>query len=178
MTEVALEKGDKVVATLRTPSMLNDLTTKYGPDQLLILKLDVTQPAEIVNVFAQAKQAFGRVDIVFNNAGVSSVGEIEATPEAAARHVFDVTFWGAVNVSKEAVRFFREDNPAGAGGRLLNISSLAGIRAVPCIPYYSASKFGKSFSTFLSWRMLIRCQHWKDLRKLSRTRLILSGISR
>ena len=143
MAEVALEKGDMVVATLRRPSVLDDLAAKHTPDQLRVLKLDVTQPAEIVAAFAEAKKAFGRVDIVFNNAGVGSVGEVESTPEDAARHVFDVTFWGAVNVSKEAVRFFREENPSGIGGRLLNMSSFTGIRAVPCLPYYSAAKYGQ-----------------------------------
>jgi NAD(P)-dependent dehydrogenase (short-subunit alcohol dehydrogenase family) len=147
MTEVALEKGEKVVATLRTPSALDDLTAKFGPDKLLVVKLDVTQSEEIVNAFAQAKQTFGRVDVVFNNAAMTLISEIEGAPEEAARRVFDINFWGAVNVTREAVRFFREENPAGAGGRLLNISSLGGIQPVPSMPYYCSAKFG-TFACF------------------------------
>lgn len=147
MTEVALEKGDNVVATLRTPSALSDLAATYGPDRLRVVQLDVAQSSQIADAFTQAKAAFGRIDVVFNNAGLAAVGEVESTPEEAARRVLDVTFWGAANVNKEAVRFFREDNPPGVGGRLLINSSAGGIRAGTCVPYYNAAKFGESFTS-------------------------------
>ena len=146
LTEVALERGDHVVATLRKPPVLDDLKSKYSPDQLRIVSLDVTKPEEIDKAFAIAKQAFGRVDIVFNNAGVGSVGEIEATPEGVGRQVFDVNFWGAANVSKIAVRFFREQNPPGVGGTLITNSSINGIRPPACVAYYSSAKFGEYLS--------------------------------
>ena len=143
MVEYALSKGEKVVATLRTPSALDDLRAHFPPSQLQIVPLDITDRAAIINAFAAAKAAFGRVDVVFNNAGVALVGEIEGTPVDMARRVFDVNFWGAVHVSRAAVRFFREENPAGAGGRLITTSSAAGIRPVVGVPYYTASKFGE-----------------------------------
>ena len=77
MTEVALEKGDNVVATLRTPSALNDLAGTYSPDRLRIVQLDVAQSSQIAEVFSQAKAAFGRIDVVFNNAGYIVAGEAE-----------------------------------------------------------------------------------------------------
>ena len=143
MSEYALEQGDKVVATLRKPSDISELQARYPPAQLRVVKLDVTQPAEIANAFAEAKQAFGKVDIVFNNAGCGIVGGIEDTPEKSARHLFDVNFWGMLNVAQEAVRFFRDENEKGAGGRLLAVSSEAGFHPIPALGFYSAAKFGK-----------------------------------
>ena len=65
-------------------------------------------------------------------------------PDADARAIFETNFWGAAWVSREAVRFFREVNPAGAGGRLLQFSSVCGFQGMPGTAYYSATKFGES----------------------------------
>jgi len=142
MVQVALAKGDVVIATLRKPEALADLAGKWPKDKLHVLKLDVTQPSEIADAFAYAKEKVGRIDVVYNNAGVGLSCKVEpvAETEAAARKVFEVNFWGAVHVMQEAVKFFREVNPAGAGGRLLNCSSTAGIASFPEMGYYAASK--------------------------------------
>ena len=151
MVRLALEKGDKVMATLRKPSDIDDLAKKYSSTELRILKVDVTQPAEVADAFIEAKKQFGRVDVVFNNAGSFVLGEVEGTPEAVARSLMDVNFWGAASVSREAVRFFREDNPVGAGGLLLNVSSNSGIVSAPSSGYYCAAKHGKylAYSTII-----------------------------
>lgn len=143
MTEHALKHGDKVVATLRDVSspVLDDLKAAY-PAALRVVPLDVTQPAQIAAAFAHARDAFGGVDVVFNNAGRGAFGEVEGADEAAARAVFDTNFWGASNVSREAVRFFREHNGA-RGGRLLVNSSYLGLTTIPCFGVYAASKFGQ-----------------------------------
>ncbi|EKM51800.1 uncharacterized protein PHACADRAFT_177214 [Phanerochaete carnosa HHB-10118-sp] len=147
MVEFALKKGDKAVATLRKPEELADLQAQYGPTQLLILKLDVTQPKEIISVFAQAKNAFGRIDVVFNNAGFAAAGELEGTPDDIARKLFETNFFGATNVTREAVRFFREENAPGAGGRLITTSSFVGIKPIAVGGYYSASKHALEAAT-------------------------------
>ncbi|EKM51999.1 uncharacterized protein PHACADRAFT_187373 [Phanerochaete carnosa HHB-10118-sp] len=140
MVELALKNGEKVVATLRRPSELDDLRDKYSPSQLLIAQLDVTKAERVAEVFRAAKQAFGKVDVVLNNAGLSIVSEVEGTPEDVARAMFEVNFWAAANVSREAVRFFREENAPGVGGRLLNLGSILGVQPSPIMSYYSASK--------------------------------------
>jgi len=125
------------VATLRKPSALSDLSAKYPASQLLVVKLDVTSPADIKAAFAKAIETFGRVDVVYNNAGYGSVGEIEGTPDDVARGVFEVNFWGSANVARETIRVFRDVNKP-AGGRLLQASSMAGVSGMPGIGYYSA----------------------------------------
>ncbi|PCH43824.1 NAD(P)-binding protein [Wolfiporia cocos MD-104 SS10] len=139
MTETALRKGDIVVATLRNPAALSDLAAKYPSDRLLLVHLDVTKADLVTAAFAQAKHAFGRVDVVFNNAGAVVFGEMEGTPEEAARGLFEVNFWGAANVSREAIRFFREENNP-SGGLLLQNTSMVCTSSFPLLGYYAATK--------------------------------------
>ncbi|KZT71192.1 NAD(P)-binding protein [Daedalea quercina L-15889] len=139
MTEFVLENGDIAVATLRKPEVLTDLAANHPPDKLLVLKLDVTKQEEINAAFAAAVKRFGRVDVVFNNAGYAVLGEVEATPEAHVRALFDVNFFGALNVSKEAVRIFRDANKP-QGGRLLQMSSTYVYHGAPAMGALSASK--------------------------------------
>ena len=105
--------------------------------------MDVTDTQAILAAFSKAKEVFGRVDVVINNAGWTAASEVESTPDDISRKVFETNFWGATNVAKEAVRFFRDENPSGAGGRLITISSFVAIKPVVIGGYYSASKHGK-----------------------------------
>jgi len=140
MTEHVLNNGGIVVATLRKPEVLAGLSAQFPASKLLVLRLDVSNPDEIVAAFAKAKDTFGHIDVVFNNAGFGTFGEVEGTPEDKARSMFDVNFWGAANVSREAVKFFRDVNRP-IGGRLLQVSSLAGIKGFELHGYYNATKF-------------------------------------
>ncbi|KAF9559520.1 NAD(P)-binding protein [Agrocybe pediades] len=126
IVEAALKQGDRVIATLRKPSVLDDLVAKTSSEQLLVVKCDVSVASDIKNAFEQGVAKFGGMDIVFNNAGYAIFAEVESTPEDAARKMFDVNFWGASNVSREAVRVFRDVNAKGK------------VVAFPFLPYYSA----------------------------------------
>lgn len=139
VTELALQRGDKVVATLRKPIVLAELASKY-PDTLLLLELDVTQPEEVKSTFATARERFGRIDVVLSNAGYGVISEIEGTSQKNARGLFETNFWGASYVCREAVRFFREENQP-VGGRLVQVSSVSGIASSPGSAWYCASKF-------------------------------------
>ncbi|KAI0655390.1 NAD-P-binding protein [Cubamyces menziesii] len=140
LTEIILEKGDIAIATARRPDALNDLTSQYPKGRLLVLKLDVTKPEEITDAFSQAKSTFGRIDVVVSNAAFAALGEVEAVREEDARAMFETNFWGAMHVTREAVKFFREVNGPSVGGRLLQVSSIVGITGGPGLGFYSASK--------------------------------------
>ncbi|RDX40713.1 NAD(P)-binding protein [Lentinus brumalis] len=139
MTRTALAHGDKVVATLRKPAVLADFASKYPSSQLLVVKLDVTNQQEIKEAFQKAKAAFGRVDVVFNNAGIVVSGETEGVPEESARRMFETNFWGAVNVSLEAVRIFRDENKP-QGGHLIQNTGSTGFISLPLMGFYGATK--------------------------------------
>ncbi|KAM5545862.1 hypothetical protein V8D89_000900 [Ganoderma adspersum] len=153
MARCALAHGDRVVATLRKPEVLNDFASKYTPEQLLVLRLDVSKPDEIKDAFAKAKETFGRIDVVFNNAGYAFACEAEAVPDEPARALFDVIFWGAAHVSQEAVRFFRDEN-SPRGGRLIQNSATVGLTATPAMGFYCAAKHAlEGFTETLSKEM-------------------------
>lgn len=139
MTELVLSHGDIAVATLRKPEMLDDLVIQYPREKLLVLKLDVTKITDIVGAFVKVKDTFGRIDIVFNNAGYGILGEVESTPEDTARAMFETNFWGSMNVARESVKFFRDVNKP-IGGRLINITSVAAVITTAGLGYYAASK--------------------------------------
>ena len=80
--------------------------------------------------------------MVINNAGHGMGSVTETTPDDAAREIFETNFWGAARVNKEAVRAFRDSNPAGTGGRLVVISSYTGFVPLPLLGYYGATKHG------------------------------------
>jgi len=140
VTEHVLRQGDIAVATLRKPSALADLAATYGPSTLLVVEADVTNYAQVSAAFAAAKDAFGRIDVVVNNAGYGIMGEFEGTREEDARKMFDVNYWGSANVLHESLRFFREANPSGAGGTVLQISAGAGVIGIPVHAHYAATK--------------------------------------
>ena len=139
MTEYALSQGDIVVATLRKPEALSDLAARYPADKVLVLKVDVTKQEDIDMAFARTQEAFGRLDVVFNNAGYALISEVEGTPTDKARELFETNFWGSTNVSRAAVKFFREVNEPGKGGVLLQNSSVAGFNPFPALTYYAAT---------------------------------------
>ncbi|KAI0823260.1 NAD-P-binding protein [Trametes gibbosa] len=140
LCENILKKGETAVAAARRTHLLDDLVKEYTSERILVLKMDVTQPQDVSDGFARARAVFGRIDVVFNNAGFADAGEMESMPDAQARAIMDTNFWGAVTVTREAVRFFRESNPAGAGGRLLQMSSMFGLSGLYCTAFYAASK--------------------------------------
>ncbi|KZV68658.1 NAD(P)-binding protein [Peniophora sp. CONT] len=140
LVEAVLLKGERAVATTRKSASLDELAKTYRNDQLLVLQLDITNTAAITSAFDTVKDHFGRLDVVVNNAGYGLKGEMESTSEELARPLFETLFWGPVNITKHAIRFFREVNPEGSGGFVMQISSLAGYIAPPTFSFYAAAK--------------------------------------
>jgi NAD(P)-dependent dehydrogenase (short-subunit alcohol dehydrogenase family) len=75
------------------------LKEKYTEDQLLIQQLDVVDDEQIEAAFAAAKERFGRLDVVVNNAGYGLFGEAEGLPLNEAREQVEVLFWGPAKIS-------------------------------------------------------------------------------
>ncbi|GIJ87110.1 hypothetical protein Asppvi_006013 [Aspergillus pseudoviridinutans] len=130
--------GHRLVATARNVDSLS-----YLPDDSNVLKLalDVTSKAAILETLSATVAKFGRLDVVVNNAGYALMGDTEAIPESDARLLLDTIFWGPAFISQEAVRIFREVNPAGTGGTIVQISSIGGYVAFPGSAFYQAGKF-------------------------------------
>jgi len=136
LVEVALEAGDRVVATARHPERLKDLRDKYG-DAVILLPLDVTDCVAAARAVAHAQQSFGRVDVVINNAGYSDLASFEDTTVDSFRMQFDTNFYGVVNVSKAAVPVLREQG----SGHIFQVSSLSSRVSAPGLSAYQAAKW-------------------------------------
>jgi NAD(P)-dependent dehydrogenase (short-subunit alcohol dehydrogenase family) len=145
-TIAALERGDRVAATARDLSTLNDLAAKYG-DALLPIQLDVTDRDGDFAAVALAQETFGRLDVVVNNAGYGQFGMIEELSETELRAQIETNLFGAFWVTQAALPFLR-----GQGsGHILQVSSIGGISAFPNVGAYHASKWAlEGFSQALS----------------------------
>jgi len=134
--EAALERGDKVAATARSVSDVDDLKAKYG-DAVLPLALDVTDRAAIAPAVKAVHETFGRIDVLINNAGYGSFGAVEEVTEDDARAQMEVNFFGSLWMTQAVLPIMR----AQKAGRILMVSSIGGVVAFVNIGLYHASKW-------------------------------------
>ncbi|MBV9049308.1 MAG: SDR family oxidoreductase [Solirubrobacterales bacterium] len=135
--QAALERGDRVAATARDPSSIAPLADDYG-EAFLPLSLDVTDRSAVFDAVASARDRFGRVDVVVNNAGYGLFGMVEEITEAQARAQIETNLFGALWVTQAVLPIMREQR----GGHILQVSSVGGIGAFPTLSLYNASKWG------------------------------------
>src|SRR4030088_3652767 len=107
LAEAVLDMGHNLVATARNPAQLDDLVKRYG-DQVRAVTLDVTDARAAVDAIKATVDAFGRLDVVVNNAGYGDVGSIENTSEADFRAQIETNLFGVINVTKAAIPIMRE----------------------------------------------------------------------
>lgn len=134
--EAFLRRGDNVVATVRNLDSIQDLVNQYG-DALLPLRLDVTDRTAVFAAIAAAKDRFGVLDVVINNAGYGLFGAIEETSEQEARDQFDANVFGLLWVTQAALPVMR----AQGHGHIIQLSSILGVATAPTLGIYNASKF-------------------------------------
>lgn len=127
--------GWNVAATMRTPENGQELR-QY--DNIRLFKLDVTNPDQVSSAVDAAIDAFGKIDVVVNNAGMGTYGPLELAAEKDIDWQFAVNTRGPINVIRRFLPHFR----ANGGGMFINISSFMGVTtAVPLGSLYNMSKF-------------------------------------
>jgi NAD(P)-dependent dehydrogenase (short-subunit alcohol dehydrogenase family) len=137
LVRAALDAGDEVAATARRPDQLADLADTYG-DRIVALTLDVTDADAANAAIAAARERFGRIDVVVNNAGYANVAPIETGDDQDFRAQFETNFWGVYNVSKAAIPVLREQG----SGLIIQFSSTGGrVGGSAGIASYQAAKF-------------------------------------
>jgi NAD(P)-dependent dehydrogenase (short-subunit alcohol dehydrogenase family) len=137
LTELALERGDNVVATVRKPSALDDLKERYG-NRLLVSILDVTNAKEIVSVVDGAFDALGKIDFAVSNAGYIMVGAAEEAELPRIERLLDTNLLGSIVFAKAVIPHMRKQG----GGRILQISSEQSQMAYPGMSVYATTKWG------------------------------------
>jgi NAD(P)-dependent dehydrogenase (short-subunit alcohol dehydrogenase family) len=135
LVDAALERGDRVYATARNVSSLESLAERW-PQTFRCAVLDVTDPQLIKSSVEDAIRHFAKLDVVVNNAGYGLVGALEESTTDQIRQNFEVNFFGALEVIKCALPFFRESK----SGHVLNISAAAAISNYAGFGIYGAAK--------------------------------------
>lgn len=136
ITEAALAHGERVVATARKPEQLADLAERYG-EQIRVVQLDVTDEAEAKSAVQVAVDAFGRLDVLVNNAGYGDVLPFEEMSSRDFKKLIDTCFYGVVYLTRAALPLMRKQR----SGHILQISSVGGRFAVAGGTAYHAAKW-------------------------------------
>jgi NAD(P)-dependent dehydrogenase (short-subunit alcohol dehydrogenase family) len=135
ITRAALSAGHAVVATGRDPGRVSAAVGAH--EDLLVLPLDVTDPADSEAVVSAAVQRFGRVDVLVNNAGNFYAGFFEEITPADFRAQVETNLFGPINVTRAVLPVMR----AQRAGLVVAISSTAGLIGQEFCTAYAASKF-------------------------------------
>jgi len=134
------------LATEGAAVVVNYSASKDGADRVVgqitekgskavAVQANVTKPSDVQRLFAEAKKAFGRVDVLVNNAGIYEVAPLEQiTPEHFHRQ-YDLNVLGLLLASQEAAKYFGKE-----GGSIVNISSVVATLAPPSMSVYSGTK--------------------------------------
>ncbi len=137
IAHAALERGDSVAASSRRGADVADLVGQYG-DRVLPLELDIRERAAAAPALEAARQRFGRIDILVNNAARSLVGAVEEIQESEARDLIETNLLGTLWVTQAMLPILR----AQGAGHIVQVSSGGGVISWPMNGVYQASKFG------------------------------------
>ncbi|GMW01838.1 MAG: putative short-chain dehydrogenase/reductase [Candidatus Hydrogenedentota bacterium] len=144
-----IQEGDRVFATDVNPEGIEKLASERGwpKDQYMAAEHDVRNAEQWESVFGRAVETFGRIDICFNNAGVMFAGWAHEQPLNELDLQIDINVKGVIYGSQVSARHMIKKG----GGHIVNISSMAGIAAIPGIAVYTASKHAvRGFTLALS----------------------------
>jgi NAD(P)-dependent dehydrogenase (short-subunit alcohol dehydrogenase family) len=146
LAEAVLDHGDCLVATARHPEQLSDLVTRFG-EQVRAVTLDVTNAEQARAAVAAAVEAFGRLDVVVNNAGYGYVAAIEDAREEELRAQMETDVWGVINVTRAALPILHRQR----SGHIVQFSSIAGRMGLAGTGAYHMAKWAvEGFSEALA----------------------------
>jgi NAD(P)-dependent dehydrogenase (short-subunit alcohol dehydrogenase family) len=134
LADAVLARGESVAATARRIDSLDDLTDGA---RVLVLALDVTDPAQREAAVAEALERFGRIDVLVNNAGRTQVGAVEETTDEELRSLFDLHFFAPAALTRAVLPHMRRQGD----GAIVQMSSVGGQVTAPGFSAYCATKF-------------------------------------
>jgi NAD(P)-dependent dehydrogenase (short-subunit alcohol dehydrogenase family) len=146
LAEAVLAAGHSLIATARNPAQLALLVGRYG-DRVQAVALDVVDAGAAQTAVQAAVKAFGRLDVVVNNAGYGNLASIEEGDDADFRAQFETNFFGVVNVTRAALPVLRKQR----SGHIIQFSSIGGRIGVPGMAAYQGAKWAvEGFSEVLA----------------------------
>ncbi|VWD12245.1 short-chain dehydrogenase/reductase SDR [Burkholderia contaminans] len=136
ISEAVLAAGDRLVAGARDSARLADLVERYG-DRLLPVALDVTDEAAAADAVTAARDAFGRIDVLVNNAGYGHTAPFEQMAADDFRDQIETNLFGVINLTRAVLPTMR----AQRAGHIFQVSSVGGRTATPGLSAYQAAKW-------------------------------------
>ncbi len=136
LAEAVLKHGHRAVVTARNPAQIQDIVAGY-PQTSLAAQLDVANFSQVKLAITAAEKAFGRIDVLVNNAGYGYLAAVEEGEEQKFRDMFETNFFGLATLIRRVLPGMR----ARERGHIINISSVGGLLGNPGAGYYNASKF-------------------------------------
>ncbi len=136
-----LKKGYSVALAGRSKEPLERTATEAGSagSRALVVPTDVADPNAVHNLFVRTKETFGRIDVLFNNAGIFGPSVLfEDIPYEAWKAVVDTNLTGAFLCAREAFRIMKSQHPMG--GRIINNGSISAHAPRPNSAPYTATK--------------------------------------
>jgi short-subunit dehydrogenase len=127
-------EGWNVIATMRSPEKETELLQHSN---IHVMKLDVNDQAMIDHVLADVLLKFGKIDVLFNNAGFALVGAFEAMTMEQIKHQFETNVFGVMAMTKALLPHFRENK----SGSIINTTSVGGLVAFPLYSVYHGTKW-------------------------------------
>ncbi|HEX3449474.1 MAG TPA: oxidoreductase [Isosphaeraceae bacterium] len=137
LADAVVAGGHMLVATARNPAQLADLAL-HAPDRIRTFALDVTDAGVAERAIQSAVDAFGRLDVLVNNAGYGNISSIEETSLVDFREQIETNLFGTINVTKAAIPLMREQR----SGHIIQVSSIGGRLTPPGRGAYATAKAG------------------------------------
>jgi short-subunit dehydrogenase len=131
-----LDRGYRVAASSRDARALSQSVGLVDKERFLALAVDLNNPDCIDESVQQTLAAFGRIDVVVNNAGYGMAGTVEEIAEQEIRNIFNVNVLATINVVRAVLPVMRSQK----SGYIINIGSVAGFVGAPGWSVYSATK--------------------------------------
>lgn len=142
IAKAALRAGDHVVATARNAADLQELQAEF-PETCQTLALDVTASETLPGKVAEARAAFGRIDVLVNNAGRGLIGALEECSDADIAANMAVNFFGPLHLMRAVLPVMREQG----AGHIVNLSAAAAITNYPGFAIYGGAKAALEFAS-------------------------------
>lgn len=138
--QVLAAEGARVIVAARRKERLDDLAKEIGANAFAV-QCDVTDEAQLLDMFDAAEAKFGLVDTVVNNAGMTHANNAVTQDIADFRKIMDLNVTSVWCVAREAARRLIKAGPEkSARGRIVNIASMAGRIVIPNVTAYNTSK--------------------------------------
>lgn len=135
ITQLALERGDQVIATARNVAAAREDLGEHG--NLHIVSLDVTREDQAREAARQGVARFGRIDVLLNNAGFGLVGAVEEASAEEVENLYKTNVFGLLGVTRAVLPHMRRQR----SGHILNVSSIGGYRSGAGFGVYCSTKF-------------------------------------